>query len=105
MIEPITSEQMKAGFAVMTETHRKSFIAVPKQIIATICAVNDCPVSDVLSAKRNRTTAHVRQDCMLEIRERTSLSLPQIGRIFGRDHTTVQWGIQRAKQRRLEARL
>ncbi|MCF3934332.1 hypothetical protein L1787_13025 [Acuticoccus sp. M5D2P5] len=55
------------------------------------------PVNDLLSRRRARTITRPRQIAMLVVHERTSLSLPQIGRLFDRDHTTVLHGIDRAK--------
>ena len=47
-------------------------------------------ISDLLSAKRNRSLARPRQLAMSLAKELTSHSLPEIGDAFGgRDHTTV----------------
>ena len=47
-------------------------------------------MSDLLSAKRNRSLARPRQLAMSLAKELTSHSLPEIGDAFGgRDHTTV----------------
>lgn len=48
--------------------------------------------------------SRVRQEAMWEIRQRTALSLPQIGRLFGlKDHTTILHGV-RAHEKRIAAR-
>jgi chromosomal replication initiator protein len=57
---------------------------------------------DLIGVERRREVSWVRQDAYRAIREQTSLSLPQIARIFGRDHSTVLHGI-RASKRRQEA--
>ena len=47
-------------------------------------------MSELLSAKRNRSLARPRQLAMFLAKELTSHSLPEIGDAFGgRDHTTV----------------
>ena len=47
-------------------------------------------MSELLSAKRNRSLARPRQLAMSLAKELTSHSLPEIGDAFGgRDHTTV----------------
>lgn len=69
-------------------------------IVDRISMESGISVSDILSAKRPRPIAHARQDAMLAIREELDWSLPRIGRIFGRDHTTVKHGIKAAGERR-----
>lgn len=44
--------------------------------------------------------AHPRQEAMWRMRQTGRFSLPQIGRFFDRDHTTVLWAV-RAYERRL----
>jgi chromosomal replication initiation ATPase DnaA len=69
-------------------------------IVDRISMESGISVSDILSTKRPRPIAHARQDAMLAIREELGWSLPRIGRIFGRDHTTVKHGIEAAGERR-----
>lgn len=58
--------------------------------------------ADMLSARRGRDVAHPRQLAMLLAREFTPKSLPDIGRRFNRDHTTVIYGIRAAEARMVE---
>ena len=51
------------------------------------------------SKSRTRDLAHPRQAAMLWLRNNTNLSLPEIGRLFDRDHTTVLHGIRAAEKR------
>ena len=69
-------------------------------IVDRISMESGISVSDILSTKRARPIAHARQDAMLSIREELDWSLPRIGRVFGRDHTTVKHGIKAAGERR-----
>lgn len=46
--------------------------------------------------------AHPRQEAMMEMRAQDRWSLPQIGRFFGLDHTTILHGV-RAHARRAAA--
>lgn len=48
-----------------------------------------CAASDVLSRDRRPAVARARKVAMHLVRELTDLSLPDIGRAFGRDHSTV----------------
>lgn len=56
-------------------------------------------LSDWFGNTRFRSVAWPRQDFWRELYETTNLTLPQIGRLFGRDHSTVLHGI-RASERR-----
>jgi len=48
--------------------------------------------------RRNKKIALSRQIAMYLAREETQASLPQIGEIFGRDHTTVLYGYEKIKE-------
>ena len=46
-----------------------------------------------------RSVAWPRQEAMALMHATGAYSMPQIGRFFGRDHTTVLWAIRRVKER------
>ena len=48
-------------------------------------------------SKKNKGTAEARQLAMYLIRQLTNLSLPDIGREFNRDHTTVLHSIRKVE--------
>lgn len=50
------------------------------------CGVNK---KDLLGKCRSRHLARTRQAMMCIVYENTELSMPEVGRIFNRDHTTV----------------
>jgi chromosomal replication initiator protein len=56
-------------------------------------------LGDWFGDNRHRSVAWPRQDFWRELRLTTDLTLPQIGRLFDRDHTTIIHGI-RASERR-----
>lgn len=58
-------------------------------IIKAVSAYYSVSVEDIKSQKRKREIALPRQVAMYLTREMTPLSLPAIGDVFGRDHTTV----------------
>ena len=58
-------------------------------------------VEDLKGANRKRQYSWPRQVAMTRIRRETGLSLPEIGRLFRRDHTTVLHAI-RAVDARME---
>lgn len=60
-----------------------------KQIIHEVAQEEGLTVDDLKGVGRSKPLALARQRAMWLIAQRTSLSLPQIGRLFGRDHTTA----------------
>ena len=49
----------------------------------------DMTMDDLISANRTASVALARQIAMYLLRDQTEMSLPRIGSLFGRDHTTV----------------
>lgn len=59
-------------------------------IIRGFCAENDIDIDVILGVSRSVEIVHLRQLAMVEVYTlRHDLSLPQIGRLFNRDHTTI----------------
>lgn len=54
---------------------------------------------DILGRRRTMTVSAARHDCWHVIRSRYTKSLPEIGELFGVDHTSVLHGILRAQER------
>ena len=54
---------------------------------------------DLLSRRRGRVQARPRQVAMWLARHATPCSLPEIGRAFDRDHTTVMHAIRQVDER------
>ena len=71
-------------------------------IIAEVAEKHGLTVKQLLGSRTDRTVAHPRHEAWWELRQRTSLSLPQIGRKFGRCHTTVLTGVRRHEARMAE---
>lgn len=88
----ITATQIIAGFSYMT---------APKaaRIIADFSMDTGIPVSELKGDGKTRDLVYARQDLMLAIRRNTDLSLPQIGKIMNRHHTTVLHGVREAQAR------
>jgi chromosomal replication initiator protein len=70
-------------------------IADVQRIVAEYFSI---PRMEMTSARRSREIARPRQVAMYLAREFTPCSMPAIGRRFGRDHTTIMWGIRRIKE-------
>lgn len=71
---------------IETREHRVS------EIINAVAAQHRVDVREILSNDQTQRVCRARQHAMYEVRRRTSLSLPQIGAIFDRDHATVLHG-------------
>lgn len=56
-------------------------------------------IDDILSPTRRRKIAWPRQVAMMLARQHTGYSLPRLGRLFKRDHSTILEGIRQAERR------
>lgn len=65
------------------------------EIEAATCIEFNVRLNDMRSDRRWQEVARARQVAMFLARERTPYSLPQIGRCFNRDHTTVIHAVRR----------
>ena len=93
---PITFETVKkiiSPFVKQTEKPEE----VANRIINNISVMYDVPVSEMKDKSRKQNIAFARNMAIYTIREKTSLSLESIGRIFNRDHTTILNSIERIK--------
>jgi chromosomal replication initiator protein len=71
-------------------------VVSPTDIIAATAAYFKLSVDDLYGSSRSQAVATARQIAMYLCRERTSLSLPKIGQLFGnRDHTTVMYAYKK----------
>jgi hypothetical protein len=60
-----------------------------------ICAEHNVSAEEVCGTRRHKQISAARQHLWSLVREEQGLSFPAIGRLFGRNHTTVMAGIQR----------
>ncbi|GAA1703243.1 hypothetical protein GCM10009808_21450 [Microbacterium sediminicola] len=71
-------------------------VVSPTDIIAATANYFKLSVDDLYGSSRSQAVATARQIAMYLCRERTSLSLPKIGQLFGnRDHTTVMYAYKK----------
>lgn len=70
-----------------------------RDIFEATAAFYRISVKDLVSENRSRAYAYPRQIAMFLARQMTPLSLPEIGRQFGRDHTTVLYACAKAIKR------
>ncbi|MCW5718845.1 MAG: hypothetical protein KIS68_13540 [Bauldia sp.] len=65
------------------------------RIIAEVAARHDIPVHDILSDRRARVLIPARHEAIWRCVMETPLSLPAIGRVFHRDHTSIGHAVMR----------
>lgn len=71
-------------------------VVSPTDIITATAQYFKLSVDDLYGSSRSQAVATARQIAMYLCRERTSLSLPKIGQLFGnRDHTTVMYAYKK----------
>ncbi|MDE0546292.1 chromosomal replication initiator protein DnaA [Microbacterium sp. C7(2022)] len=80
-------------------------IISPTDIISATAQYFKLTVDDLYGSSRSQSVATARQIAMYLCRERTSLSLPKIGQLFGnRDHTTVMYAYKKISELMKERR-
>ncbi len=80
-------------------------IISPTDIISATAQYFRLTVDDLYGSSRSQSVATARQIAMYLCRERTSLSLPKIGQLFGnRDHTTVMYAYKKISELMKERR-
>ena len=75
-------------------TPRDQYLAIARYV----CVTKEVTLGNVFARDRRPNVAEARQDIYL-ILHRRGLTMTQIGRLLGRERTTVRHGIQRAEQR------
>jgi hypothetical protein len=70
-------------------------------LVAYAAAKYGVSSEEVLGNVRSRDIVLARQEAIYECYRHISMSLPALGRRFGRDHTTILHSIRRAAKRRL----
>ncbi len=74
---------------------KADFLPSPALIIQEVCKFYNIEEQDIRGNSRSRDTAQARQIAMYLIRAITGMSLSEIGKEFGKDHTTVLHSIRR----------
>jgi chromosomal replication initiator protein len=64
-----------------------------KRIVAVVAKKYGISTSDIMGTKRNKEISFPRHIAIYLARKTTAMSLPQIGKFFSRDHTTVMSSI------------
>ncbi len=70
-----------------------------RDIIATVATFHGVEPQDITGASRNRAITRARFDAVRAVAEaRPDMSLPMIGRVFNRDHTTILHALKRTRR-------
>lgn len=85
-----TQELVESAVAELMPQSRE---IAPCQILSVITREFHVSREELLSRSRAHRISHLRQVAMYLLREKTSLSFPEIGELLGdRDHTTIMYG-------------
>lgn len=99
------------SYRVISKARAASVNAAPpswRPIVVAVAERHGLTIDDLLGGRRTQDVSEARHEAMWVIRNvlkddgNPRWSLPTIGRIFNRDHTTVLWGV-RAHQALLDA--
>lgn len=68
-------------------------------LVKRIAAAHDVTADELLGPSRESGPSHARQALWAALHERGHWSYPRIGKVFGRDHSTVIFGVNAHRQR------
>ena len=74
---------------------KEKVLPTPTLIISEVASYYNITESMILSTARGKNIAEARQVSMYLIRKLTTLSLEDIGEVYGKDHTTVMYSINK----------
>ena len=72
-------------------------LPTPSLIIRETGRFYDIDEATLRGKLKNKGTAEARQTAMYLVRKMTNMSLPDVGREFGRDHTTVMYAVKKVE--------
>ncbi len=72
-------------------------VPTPSLIISQVCKFYSIDEAVIRGTQKNKGTAEARQVAMYLIRKLTNLSLPDIGKEFARDHSTVLYAVRKVE--------
>lgn len=80
------------------ESSTKADERIAEKLIGQVCAEFDVSRAELLGQSRSEKIVPVRHEACWRIAKATSLSLPHIGSIFNRDHTSILHAIRRRNE-------
>jgi chromosomal replication initiator protein len=91
----INEELIESLFGKGSETDGQTVKANPNEVINAVSKYFSVGKRVLLGASRARPAAHPRQILMYILRTQLSLPLQEVGRLVGRDHTTVMHAVDK----------
>ncbi len=92
----LTLENVTRAIADMFKTEGSS-LPTPSLVIGQVCKFYSIDEDVLRGTLRNKNTNEARQTAIYLVRKLTRMSLPDIGKEFGRDHTTVMHAIRKVE--------
>lgn len=89
---PLTKETAELA---LTDKLARPITLTPEEILGVVARYYSLTSDSLRSRGRSKDIARSRQIAMYLSREETQASLPQIGRVLDRDHTTVLYGYEK----------
>ena len=93
---PLTLDNISKVISDMFKSEGNA-LPTPSLIISQVCKFYNVDETILRGSQKNKGIAEARQMAMYLIRKLTNLSLPDIGKEFGRDHTTVLYAIRKVE--------
>ena len=93
---PLTLENITKVISDMFKNEGNA-LPTPNLIINQVCKFYNLDESVLRGTQKNKGTAEARQVSMYLIRKLTNLSLPDIGKEFNKDHSTVLYAIRKVE--------
>ena len=100
------AHMMVDAFRASSAETEKAARRSPRQIIEELLEREYPGITlfDVIGPRRMKTLIEARHKCIAAVySERHDLSLPQIGRVFQKDHTTIMHAVQKTGAKRVSA--
>ena len=95
--QPITMQLATTVLKDLVTSGEQSY-TTPSEIVAKVAAYYRISPDDLAGKSRAAAVAQARQIAMYLCRDQTDLSLPKIGELFSKDHTTVLYACRKIKE-------
>lgn len=92
----LTVPNVSRAIKDMYNKEKAENLPTPNLIIGEVSRFYNIEESVIRGTLKNKNTAEARQVAMYLVRKLTNLSLPDIGKEFGRDHSTVIHSLKRS---------
>jgi len=93
--EAIEREQRAARLEEEARARREELQPRWKKIVNEVAKKHDIPFRVIMSDRRSYNIVRARQECYWQLYTETTMSMPLIGRVTNRHHTSILHGIRR----------